>query len=158
MVDTEQTSMERVNDDFQEISIKLAEYDIKSMIYVICNQQVMIDSDLAMLYQVEKKGLNEAAKRNISRFPKRFRFQLTKEKYSNLKSQFATLSLEDDAGYGGRRKLPFVFTGQGIVMLSVILRSNVAIRVSIRIMDIFVDIRKFSTCYRFISNVSILRS
>ena len=52
MVDTEQTSMERVNDDFQEISIKLAEYDIKSMIYVICNQQVMIDSDLAMLYMV----------------------------------------------------------------------------------------------------------
>lgn len=82
MVDTEQTSMERVNDDFQEISIKLAEYDIKSMIYVICNQQVMIDSDLASLYQVETKRLNEAAKHSISRFPKRFRFQLTKEKYS----------------------------------------------------------------------------
>ena len=143
MVDTEQISMERVNDDFQEISIKLAEYDIKSMIYVICNQQVMIDSDLAMLYQVETKRLNEAAKRNISRFPERFRFQLTKEEYEILKSQIATSSSEDDNGYGGRRKLPFVFTEQGIAMLSAVLRSDVAIRVSIRIMDTFVEMRKY---------------
>lgn len=77
------------------------------MIYVIRNQQVMIDSDLAMLYQVETRVLNQAVKRNISRFPERFRFQLTKEEYENLKSQFVISSLEDDNGYGGRRKLPF---------------------------------------------------
>ena len=68
----------------------------------------MIDSDLAMLYQVETRVLNQAVKRNISRFPERFRFQLTKEEYENLKSQFVISSLEDDNGYGGRRKLPFV--------------------------------------------------
>ena len=113
------------------------------MIYVIRNQQVMIDSDLAMLYQVETKRLNEAAKRNISRFPERFRFQLTKEEYEILKSQIATSSSEDDNGYGGRRKLPFVFTEQGIAMLSAVLRSDVAIRVSIRIMDTFVEMRKY---------------
>ena len=110
MADTEQTALEKTNDN-QEISIvESAEFDIKSMIYVIRNQQVMIDSDLAMLYQVETKRLNEAAKRNISRFPERFRFQLSKEEYEILKSQIATSSLEDDNGYGGRRKLPFVFT------------------------------------------------
>ena len=90
MADIGKTALERENDDIQEISIESAESDIKSMIYVIRNQQVMIDSDLAMLYQVETKRLNEAAKRNISRFPERFRFQLTKEEYENLKSQFAT--------------------------------------------------------------------
>ena len=74
MADIGKTALERENDDIQEISIESAESDIKSMIYVIRNQQVMIDSDLAMLYQVETKRLNEAAKRNISRFPERFRF------------------------------------------------------------------------------------
>ncbi len=79
MADTEQTALSKENNDTQEICIESAESDIKSMIYVIRNQQVMIDSDLAMLYQVETKRLNEAEKRNISRFPERFRFQLTKE-------------------------------------------------------------------------------
>ena len=143
MADTEQIALTKANSDTQEISIESAESDIKSMIYVIRNQQVMIDSDLAMLYQVETKRLNEAAKRNISRFPERFRFQLTKEEYEILKSQIATSSSEDDNGYGGRRKLPFVFTEQGIAMLSAVLRSDVAIRVSIRIMDTFVEMRKY---------------
>lgn len=75
-----------------------------------------------MLYQVETKRLNETAKRNIARFPERFRFQLTKEEYENMKSQFATSCLEEDNGYGGCRKLPFVFTEQGIAMLSAVLR------------------------------------
>jgi len=123
--------------------VEQAHIDIRSMIYVVRNQQVMIDRDLAMLYQVETKRLNEAVKRNISRFPERFRFQLTKEEYENLKSQFATSSLEEDNGYGGRRKLPFVFTEQGIAMLSAVLRSDVAIRVSIKIMDTFVEMRKY---------------
>ena len=143
MADTEQTALTKTNDNIQEVRVESVQLDIKSLIYVVRNQQVMIDSDLAMLYQVETKRLNEAAKRNISRFPERFRFQLTKEEYENLKSQFATSSLEDDNGYGGRRKLPFVFTEQGIAMLSAVLRSDVAIRVSIRIMDTFVEMRKY---------------
>ena len=101
MADTEQTALAKTNNATQEISIESAESDIKSMIYVIRNQQVMIDSDLAMLYQVETRVLNQAVKRNISRFPERFRFQLTKEEYENLKSQFVISSLEDDmAGVG----------------------------------------------------------
>ena len=143
MADTKQTTLTKTNDDIQEISIKSAEFDIKSMIYVIRNQQVMIDSDLAMLYHVETRVLNQAVKRNISRFPERFRFQLTKEEYENLKSQFVISSLEDDNGYGGRRKLPFVFTEQGIAMLSAVLRSDVAVGVSIRIMDTFVEMWKY---------------
>ena len=110
MADTEQTALAKANNDTQEISIESVESDIKTMIYVIRNQQVMIDSDLAMLYQVETKRLNEAAKRNISRFPERFRFQLTKEEYENLKSQFATSSFEDDNGYGIQSK--GIFDGQ----------------------------------------------
>ena len=79
MAGTEQTTLAKANSDIQEISIEPAESDIKSMIYIIRNQQVMIDSDLAMLYQVETKRLNEAVKRNIARFPNEFRFQLTKK-------------------------------------------------------------------------------
>ena len=103
----------------------------------------MLDSDFALLYQVETKRLNEAVKRNIARFPERFRFQLTKEEYANLKSQFATSSLEREKEYGGRRKLPYVFTEQGIAMLSSVLRRNTAIQVNIRIMDTFVEMRKY---------------
>ena len=112
------------------------------MIYVVRNQQVMIDSDLAMLYQVETKRLNEAVKRNIARFPEEFRFQLTAEETESLRSQFATLNEND--GRGKHRKyLPYVFTEQGIAMLSAVLRSDVAIQVSISIMKSFVEIRRF---------------
>ena len=103
----------------------------------------MLDSDLAMLYQVETKVLNQAVKRNISRFPETFRFQISNSEYENLKSQFVTSSLEGDNNYGGRRKLPYVFTEQGIAMLSAVLRSDVAIQVSIRIMNTFVEMRRF---------------
>ena len=75
----EQKTLVEVNSSVQEPHTELAQYDIKSMIYIIRNQQVMIDSDLAMLYQVETKRLNEAVKRNIARFPNEFRFQLTKK-------------------------------------------------------------------------------
>lgn len=139
MADTEQTAISKINNGVQNISIESTQTDIKSLIYVVRNQQVMIDSDLAMLYQVETRVLNQAVKRNISRF----RFQLTKEEYENLKSQFVISSLEDDNGYGGRRKLPFVFTEQGIAMLSAVLHSDVAVRVSIKIMDTFVEMRKY---------------
>lgn len=116
---------------------------IRSLVYVVRGRQVMLDSDLASLYHVETKRLNEAAKRNSERFPERFRFQLTKEEYENLKSQIATSSLQREKEYGGRRKLPYVFTEQGIAMLSSVLRSSIAIQVNIRIMDTFVEMRKY---------------
>ena len=105
--------------------------EIQNKIYTIRNQQVMLDSDLALMYQVETKRLNERVKRNIARFPENFCFQLTKDEYDNLRSQIATSSEE----YGGRRYLPYVFTEQGIAMLSAVLNSETAINVSIKIMN-----------------------
>ena len=112
--------------------------DVKSLIHVIRGKQVMLDSDLAMLYQVETKAFNQSVTRNIERFPENFRFQLTKEEYDVLRSQNATSN-----GRGGRRYLPYVFTEQGIAMLSGVLRSDVAVQVSIRIMNTFVEMRHF---------------
>lgn len=112
--------------------------DIKSLIYVVRGQQVMLDSNLAMLYQVETKVFNQAVSRNIERFPENFRFQLTKEEFEALRSQIATSN-----GRGGRRYRPYMFTEQGIAMLSGVLRSDVAIQVSIRIMNTFVEMRRF---------------
>ena len=141
----EQKTLVEVNSSIQEPHAELAQYDIKSMIYIIRNQQVMIDSDLAMLYQVETKRLNEAVKRNIARFPNEFRFQLTEKELESLRSQFATSNNKEmeDGKKGGRRYLPYVFTEQGIAMLSAILRSDVAIQVSINIMKSFVEMRRF---------------
>ena len=138
----EQKTLVEVNNSVQEPNTETTQFDIKSMIYVVRNQQVMIDSDLAMLYQVETKRLNEAVKRNIARFPEEFRFQLTAEETESLRSQFATLNEND--GRGKHRKyLPYVFTEQGIAMLSAVLRSDVAIQVSISIMKSFVEMRRF---------------
>ena len=104
----------------------------------------MLDGDLAILYQVETKNLNKAVSRNISRFPERFRFQLTREEADLLRFQIGTSNKDDEKdGRGGRRYLPYVFTEQGIAMLSSILRSDTAITVSLRIMDSFVDMRRF---------------
>ena len=137
------------------------QYDMKGMIYVIRNQQVMLDSDLAMLYQVETKVFNQAVKRNIERFPDNFRFQISKDEYNALRSQIVT-SKEDDANSsrkGGRRYLPYVFTEQGIAMLSAVLKSDVAIQVSINIMDTFVEMRRFlanhALLFERISNVEL---
>ncbi len=113
--------------------------DIQSMIHIVRGQQVMLDSDLAALYQTETKRLNERVKRNPARFPDSFCFQLTKDEYAHLRSQFATSSDE----YGGRRYLPYVFTEGGIAMLSAVLNSETAIGVSIRIMNEFVAMRHF---------------
>ena len=144
MVKKEKANLIKTENSISVVSVKGVQSDIKSMIYVVRNKQVMLDSNLAMLYQVETKRLNEAVKRNISRFPERFRFQLTQEEYENLKSQFATSSLnETGEEHGGRRKLPFVFTEKGIAMLSSVLRSDVAINISISIMDTFVEMRRF---------------
>lgn len=114
---------------------------IQNMIYVVRGVQVMIDSDLAMLYQVETRVFNQAVKRNIARFPDNFRFQLTKDEYDSLRSQIVILN---EGGRGVHRKyLPYVFTEQGIAMLASVLRSDVAIQVSINIMNTFVEMRRY---------------
>ena len=129
----------------QAVCIEAPRYDIKGMIYVVRNQQVMLDSDLAELYQVETKVFNQAVKRNIARFPDNFRFRLSKDEYDALRSQFVTSKENETNGgkKGGRRYLPYVFTEQGIAMLSAVLRSDVAIQVSINIMNAFVEMRRF---------------
>ena len=120
--------------------------EIRNLIYTIRGKQVMLDSDLAALYQVETKNLNKAVKRNIERFPVSFCFQLTEEEVENLRFQFGTSSLS----YGGRRYLPYVFTEQGVAMASAILRSDIAVKVSVEIMEAFVEMRR-----TIISNASL---
>ncbi len=115
--------------------------EIKNLIYTIRGKQVMIDSDVAMLYHYETKKINQTVKRNIERFPEKFCFQLNENEVENLRSQFVTSSLERE-NYGGRRYLPYVFTEQGIAMLSGLLRNEIAVQVSINIMDAFVEMRK----------------
>ena len=106
-------------------------------IYVIRNQKVLLDRDLAQLYGIETKRLNEAVKRNLSRFPEDFMFQLNSFEFENLKSQFATSS------WGGNRKLPYAFTEHGILMLSSVIHSDQAISVNIQIMRLFTQMRQW---------------
>ena len=142
---------------------------VQSKIFLIRGKQVMIDRDLAELYGVETKRITEAVKRNIERFPEEFRFQLTAEENEFLRSQFATskeesilrsqiatskkekdsLRSQNATIYkktetrGGRQYLPYVFTEQGVAMLSAFLHSPTAIQVSIKIMDAFVKLRHY---------------
>ncbi len=116
--------------------------NIKNLIYTIRGKQVMLDSDVAMLYHYETKKINQTVKRNIERFPQKFCFQLTGDDIENLRSQIVTSSLKKE-NYGGRRYLPYAFTEQGIAMLSGLLKNEIAIQVSIYIMDAFVEMRKF---------------
>ena len=113
------------------------ESKVESLIRVIRGQQVMLDRDLAELYGVETRRLNEQVKRNIERFPEDFMFQLTSNEFDNLKSQIAISS------WGGVRKLPYAFTEQGVAMLSGVLKSSTAVEVNIRIMRAFVSMRHF---------------
>lgn len=115
--------------------------DIGKYIFIIRGQQVLLDNDLADLYGVETKVLNQAVKRNIQRFPEEFRFQLTKEEFQILRSQIAA----SEEGSGGRRYMPYAFTEQGVAMLSAVLRSDTAIQMSIQIMKAFVEMRHFIT-------------
>lgn len=114
----------------------LSEETISNTIFYIRNQKVMLDRDLAALYGIENKRLNEQVKRNIARFPEDFMFQLDKNEFQNLKSQIATSS------WGGTRKLPFAFTEHGILMLSSVLNSEKAIQTNIQIMRIFTKVRQ----------------
>lgn len=115
--------------------------EIRKLIYSIRGKQVMLDSDLASLYQVETKNLNRAVKRNIERFPESFCFQLTEEEVENLRFQFGTSSLN----HGGRRYLPMVFSESGVAMASAVLRSEIAVKVSVEIMEAFVEMRRILT-------------
>ena len=108
---------------------------INNKIHVIRNQKVMLDFDLALLYQIETKVLKQAVRRNIERFPEDFMFELTIEEFDNLRSQIVTSS------YGGTRYMPFAFTEQGVAMLSSVLNSKKAIEVNIAIMRTFVVLR-----------------
>jgi len=114
---------------------KLAQ--IQRMIYEIRGQKVMLDSDLAVLYQVETKVINQAVKRNTDRFPHEFMFQLTQAEYGNLKSQIVTSS------WGGRRKLPYAFTEHGVIMLSSVLNSKIATQINIAVVKAFIEMRRF---------------
>ena len=114
---------------------KLAQ--IQNMIYEIRRQKVMLDSDLAGLYGVEIKRLNESVKRNIKRFPQEFMFQLTDDEWANQRSQFATFSKDT------RKYKPYAFTEHGILMLSSVLNSDKAIDVNTQIMKIFVRMRQY---------------
>ncbi len=133
----------------------MGEYNlnIQKQIFTIRGKQVILDRDLAELYGVEIRRLSEQVKRNKNRFPEEFRFQLTKDEYDSLRSQIATLEKNETAsslnttlkaGRGKHRKyLPFVFSEQGVAMLSAVLRSETAVKVSIRIMQAFVEMKKF---------------
>ena len=118
------------------------ENKIESMIYEIRGVQVMLYSDLAKLYECANgtKSINQAVKRHLNKFPQRYMFQLNKIEYENLKSQTGTTRLSN---YGGVRKLPFVFTEQGVAMLATILHTSVADEISMRIIDAFVYMRKY---------------
>jgi len=125
--------------------------NIQSMIFTIRGVQVLLDSDLAQIYDVKTNVFNQAVKRNIDRFPEEFRFQLTKEEFRelitncdplNLRSQIVTL--KSGSGRGKHRKyLPYAFTEQGVSMLSAVLRSDTAVKVSIKIINVFVEMRRF---------------
>ena len=112
---------------------------IQNLIYEIRGIKVMLDSDLAKLYGVETKRLNEAVKRNRERFPNHYMFQLTEVEYISLRSQIAT----SKEGKGGRRYMPYVFSEQGVAMLSSVLNSETAIQMNIKIIDTFVNMRHF---------------
>jgi len=136
----------------------LVKVPIYDFIHEIRGKQVMLDEDLARIYQVETRRLNEAVKRNIERFPLEFMFQLTNEEYLNLISQFVTSRLDNrlagekppnlmsqfaTSSWGGRRKLPFAFTEHGVIMLSSILNSKIATQVNISVVKAFISMRRY---------------
>ncbi|NCU02598.1 MAG: ORF6N domain-containing protein, partial [Chitinophagaceae bacterium] len=126
----------------KDLQLLLQEQKVLNRIFVVRGQKVMLDEDLAEMYGVETKRLNEQVKRNRTRFPKDFMFTLTQREYDHLKSQFATTK------WGGRRTLPNAFTEQGVAMLSSVLNSDVAIEVNIRIIRVFTKMREFALTHK----------
>ncbi len=142
-----------INEELNVVKYEIE--DIKNLIYTIRGKQVMLDSDVAMLYHYETKYVNLAVRRNKERFPENFCFQLTKEEFDNLRLQIATLNYQTDNKRKVTRKyLPYVFTEQGIAMLSGLLKNEIAIQVSINIMNAFVEMRKFIATNSNIFNLS----
>jgi len=138
--------------------IEKEEIKIENMIYEIRGVQVMLDSDLALLYECKNgtKEINQAVKNNPKKFPEKYSWILTNEEWINLRSKILTSSLHSN--YGGRRYLPRVFAEPGIYMLSTVLKSDVATQASIKIMDTFVEMRKYindnKNVYKSISNIN----
>ena len=133
--------------------------DIRNLIFTIRNKQVILDNDIAKLYEVETKRVNEAVKRNIERFPEEFCFRLNEQEYNFLRSQIATASEKLNNKFRNKKYLPYAFTEQGIAMLSAVLHSQKAIEVSINIMKAFVEMRKFiinnQILFEKISNIEL---
>lgn len=123
---------------------KLKIETIQDLIYFYRGHKVMLDSDLANIYGVETRALNQAVSRNKDRFPKDFAFNLNKKEWEDLKSQIVISS----SSHGGRRKLPFVFTEQGVAMLSSVLNSKEAIKANVQIMRTFVSLRNVAISYK----------
>jgi ORF6N domain len=126
----------------KELQVLVAEQKILSKIYVIRNEKVMLDRDLAAMYGVETKQLKRQVKRNIERFPKDFMFELTKKEFENLRSQI------DTSSWGGTRYMPMAFSEQGVAMLSSILNSKTAIEVNIRVIRVFTKLREYALTHK----------
>lgn len=122
---------------------------IHNKIFSIRDQKIMLDFDLAMMYEVETKRLNEQVKRNSTRFPEDFMFQLTRKEWLNLKSHFAASS------WGGTRKLPYAFTERGVTMLANALKSDKAITVNIAIVRAFISVRAMALTFEELSDIII---
>ena len=122
---------------------KISNEEIKSLIYTIRGKQVMLDSDVAMLYHYTTKNINRAVKRNKERFPEDFCFQLTETEFQDLRFQFGTLNKKINNGDVTRKYVPYVFTEQGIAMLSGVLKNEIAVKVSVSIIRAFIEMRKF---------------
>ncbi len=130
--------------------MKKAEIEkIQSKIHIIRNQNVMLDSDLAKLYEVETRILNQAVKRNIDRFPEDFMFQLNEQEFENWKSQIV---ISNSSFKMGLRRKPYAFTEQGVTMLSSVLNSKIAIQVNIQIIRVFVKLREIAYTHKEILN------
>lgn len=126
----------------KELQVLVAEQKILNKIYVIRDEKVMLDKDLAEMYGVETKQLKRQVKRNIERFPKDFMFELTKKEFENLRYQIGTSS------WGGTRYMPMAFTEQGVAMLSSILNSKTAIEVNIRVIRVFTKLREYALTHK----------
>ena len=147
------------NNKVEIMPVNIEGKDIRDMIHVIRGQQIMLDSDLAMLYGYEVKALNQQVKRNIGRFPDDFMFQLTKEEVDLVKSQIVTSPNYYTGQEGGRRKLPYAFTEQGIYMLATVLKGEIAEKQSIFIMRAFREMRHFiannALLFEKVSNIEL---
>ena len=139
-----------MENEMNSLVVNISNEEIKHLIYTIRGKQVMLDSDVAMLYHYETKKINQTVKRNINRFPERFCFKLTEEELETMWSQIVTTSKSEVNKYRSKKYLPYVFTEQGIAMLSGLLKNEIAVQVSIKIMDAFVEMRKYINLNKYL--------